>query len=124
MDAAITAVCAELSGVSKLGEGTYGEAFRCGRSVVKVLPFSAAGSADPAHSSLSAAEIWTEIAIMQELNQLRDGASPPRGCVPDNACCCSQCVKVCNRLLGSAQPCSDGEVARSGSRLMAQNPSL
>ena len=51
--------------------------------MVKILPFAAAGSVEAEHSMLSAAEIWTEVAIMQELNQLRSGAPV----CPGPACC-------------------------------------
>ena len=65
------------TGAKKLGEGTYGEAFRMGTSVVKILPFTR----EPCHkegedSMLSAADILAEAAIMQELNALRRGGVP------------------------------------------------
>ena len=58
----------------KLGEGTYGEAFRMGTSVVKILPFSPETSHQEGEDSmLSAADILAEAAIMQELNALQQG---------------------------------------------------
>ena len=65
------------SAAKKLGEGTYGEAFRISTSVVKILPFAPMpGTKDGEDSMLSAADILAEAAIMQELNALRQGLIP------------------------------------------------
>ena len=94
MDVAL-AMHACLAGAVKVGEGSFGEAFRCGDAVVKVVPFAADADASP--DAKTAADVLAEAEIGLALTGLAAGAHGGPGAPPDATAgfCATRAVAVC-----------------------------
>jgi serine/threonine-protein kinase haspin len=69
---ALLARHADLAGARKVGEGTFGEAFRAGGVVLKIVPMEGAALVN-GEPQKRAAEILAEVEIAGALSRLRDG---------------------------------------------------